>query len=326
MNKKNIKNHLNKKIDDWIGTIEDENLQSIIRDNVIVTGGCIVSLLNGEEPHDYDIYFKTKDAVKAVAEYYVEKFNKTHGEIENKIGYKTRAFVLDGANKEECIAKGEGWDWGSAMLDIPEDRVKIIIRSDGVAEEKEEENIEGLDPEDLMERGDMVAAKKIESKNKNKYRPVFLSPNAITLSDGVQLVIRFYGSTSKIHENFDYIHCTSSYNYYLRDLTLPSEALTAIINKELVYSGSKYPVASIVRLRKFLKRGWHINAGQILKMSFQISQLNLTDPVVLEEQLVGVDTMYFKHIIETIESDMAKNENFEVSNEYFLSIVDKVFG
>ena len=54
MNGKNIKKHLNNKLRDWILNIDDENIKKIIKDNVIVTGGAIVSLLTGEKLHDYD--------------------------------------------------------------------------------------------------------------------------------------------------------------------------------------------------------------------------------------------------------------------------------
>lgn len=56
MNSKSIKKHLNNKLRDWISNIDDENIRNILKDNVIVTGGAIVSLLTGEELHDYDIY------------------------------------------------------------------------------------------------------------------------------------------------------------------------------------------------------------------------------------------------------------------------------
>lgn len=62
MNGKNIKKHLNNKLRDWILNIDDENIKKIIKDNVIVTGGAIVSLLTGEKLHDYDVYFRTKEA------------------------------------------------------------------------------------------------------------------------------------------------------------------------------------------------------------------------------------------------------------------------
>ena len=72
------KKHLNNKLRDWILNIDDENIKKIIKDNVIVTGGAIVSLLTGEKLHDYDVYFRTKEACLAVATYYVGKWNEMH--------------------------------------------------------------------------------------------------------------------------------------------------------------------------------------------------------------------------------------------------------
>ena len=48
-----------------------------------------------------------------------------------------------------------------------------------------------------------------------------------------------------------------------------------LLARQLVYQGSKYPICSMIRTRKFLQRGWHINAGQYLKMAFQVSELDL---------------------------------------------------
>jgi hypothetical protein len=46
-----------------------------------------------------------------------------------------------------------------------------------------------------------------------------------------------------------------------------------------------------------LKRGWNISAGEMLKVMFQISELDLKNPDVLEEQLIGVDVAYFSALI-----------------------------
>lgn len=80
MNSKNIKKHLNNKLRDWISNIDDENIKAILKQNVIITGGAIVSLLTGEKLHDYDVYFKTKEACLAVTTYYVGKWNEMHPE------------------------------------------------------------------------------------------------------------------------------------------------------------------------------------------------------------------------------------------------------
>ena len=80
MNSKNIKRHLGNKLRDWIENIEDEIVKSIVKENTIITGGALVSLLTGETVHDYDVYFRTKEACIAVAKYYVDKWNATHAD------------------------------------------------------------------------------------------------------------------------------------------------------------------------------------------------------------------------------------------------------
>ena len=157
------------------------------------------------------------------------------------------------------------------------------------------------------------------------YRPVFLSDNAITLSNKVQLVIRFYGDPAEIHRNYDFIHCC---NYWTPDegVMLNPLALESILTKNLQYQGSAYPVCSVIRMRKFLKAGWHINAGQILKMLFQISALDLTDIEVLEEQLTGVDAAYFYQVIEYCKKRLVEEPDFKVTAPYLCSIIDKIWG
>jgi len=205
------------------------------------------------------------------------------------------------------------------------DRVKIIVRSDGVAAEDGlesvlEEPIENI--VDLMGEADNIPASDIEEKE--KYRPVFLSTNAITLSDSIQIVVRFYGDAKDIHENYDFSHCTNYWTFE-EGVVLRQEALESLMAKQLYYQGSKYPVCSVIRTRKFIKRGWHINAGQYLKMCFQISQLDLTDIDVLEDQLVGVDSAYFMHLIEGLRSKQEHDPNFKVEEHYITSIIDKIF-
>ena len=103
------------------------------------------------------------------------------------------------------------------------------------------------------------------------------------------------------------------------------EALEAIMNKELLYVGSKYPLCSIVRTRKFINRGWTINAGQYLKMCMQLNDLDLKNVNVLEDQLVGVDSGYFHMLIDALRSKQNDDPSFQVNNTYVAAIVDKIF-
>ena len=323
MNRKAVKSTLSKKFLDWMNSIQDEKVKGLVKNNTIITGGCIASMLLGEDINDFDIYFTNKETTKAVANYYVDKFNLKHNK-ENCQGYKHKAIVLDGSLpiKEQIEKYGEN-KWETKMLqNIPSDRIKIIVRSDGVAAES------GV--KEVLENADEISSDGLENidnngDKKDKYRPIFLSTNAITLSDKIQIVVRFYGNAEEIHKNFDFIHCTNYWTSNDKKLYTNVEALESILSKNLFYMGSKYPLCSVIRTRKFIKRGWHINAGQYLKMCFQLSELNLVDIETLEEQLIGVDTMYFMSIIEALKDQKNKNPGFEVSQTYVASIVDKIF-
>ena len=294
MNSKNIAKSLSAKLNDWCKYIEDENIKKIIKENAIVTGGALVSLLNGEKPHDYDIYFKTKEAVKSIAEYYAEIWNDTHTD-------KAIVTIQDNDDKIQCFIRSVGAVMEENENGIDDDTEPVEI--DQIVEETQEE----------------------QKEEKPKYRPRYFSTNAISLSNDIQIVIRFYGSIEEIHKNYDFIHCTCSYDYKKNKVNLPAKALEAIINKELIYCGSKYPLCSIIRTRKFLSRGYTINAGQYLKMALQLNELNLHDLDVFKDQLTGVDSAYFEQVIDYLSEKKEKEKDFEIDNAYLFEIINRIF-
>ena len=73
---KTAKRILKKKLEHWIDSIEDKEIGTLVRENVLVSGGAIASLIMGEKVNDYDVYFKTKESTAKVAAYYVGQFTK----------------------------------------------------------------------------------------------------------------------------------------------------------------------------------------------------------------------------------------------------------
>lgn len=116
MNKKNIAKSLNAKLNDWVKNIDDQEIAKVIKENAIITGGALVSLLIGEEPNDYDIYFKTKESCEAVAKHYASKWNQTYPS-------KPRVKIQTGSKN----ALGEI---------INKDRITCFIRSVGIAKRR----------------------------------------------------------------------------------------------------------------------------------------------------------------------------------------------
>jgi hypothetical protein len=310
LKKKTINSVICKKFDEWIKSISDKTVASLVESNTIVTGGCIASMLLREDVNDFDCYFTNKETTKAVAEYYVKQWNESNGD---------NGYVLDGAVKNDENPDSKG----GAALNMTPDRIKIIFDSTGVA--KEDGALD--DSSEIEEWPDGKPA--VDPETLPKFRPIYLSNNAVTLSNQIQIVIRFYGDPDNIHQHYDYVHCTNYWLSKTRELTLKQPALEALLAKELRYIGSKYPLASIIRTRKFINRGWTINAGQYLKMGFQLSELNLKDVAVLEDQLTGVDVAYFNHLINALQqhSDSQKEagKEFILDYYYLATIIDKIF-
>lgn len=312
MKAKTISKIIKAKVDEWLASIEDKAVRDLASKNTIVTGGCIASMLLKEPVNDFDLYFTNKETTAAVAKYYVARFSS-----KNKVGITVPISVDD-----------EG------------DRVRIVVKSAGIASEEGTttpyEYLEGRPDaeagqyvgEALGDSGDIEEALEETTDSalavddgKPKYRPVFLSTNAITLSHKVQIVLRFYGNADTIHENYDYVHCTNYWTSKDEELVLRQPALESLLAKELRYVGSKYPICSVIRLRKFIKRGWSVNAGQILKMMLQISELDLKDHKVLQDQLTGVDAAYFVQLV----SKVKEKDPEKVNSAYLVEIIDRMF-
>jgi len=314
MKKKTINSVICKKFDSFLKSITDEDVRNLIEANTVITGGCIASMLLKEKVNDYDLYFTNKKTVLAVANYFVAQFN----ELNN-----TSHEVVDGE-------KLEGYeDRSGVTCNMTPDRVKIVVRSAGVASSGDKDtydfgNEESEEIADVVEQLDDFAAEPIDQFEK-EYVPVFLSNNAITLSGKIQIVIRFYGEPGEIHDNYDFVHCTNYWSSRERKVVLNLPAMESLMARELSYIGSKYPVCSVIRTRKFLKRGWTINAGQYLKMQFQISKLDLSNPFVLEDQLTGVDFAFFDGLIQRLKEKQSKEPDFKLDYGYLATIIDKMF-
>jgi hypothetical protein len=300
---------IEKKLQDWYKSIKDRELAAVLPEHVIVTGGCIASMLLGESVKDYDIYLDSYPITERLANYYVAQFNAERS-TSNNVRTST--------------------PYVRHYQELAEERIGIFVRSAGVASETDGgaesyRYFEGQ-PADSVGADEYVdnlveALQEQHAETKvNKYHPVFLSQNAISLSDKIQVVIRFIGQPDEIHKNYDYVHATNY--YYQGKLTLRPQALESLLSKALIYQGSLYPVCSLFRMRKFMDRGWRISAGEIVKMAMQISELDLHDPKVLQAQLIGVDAAYFYELLRIL--NHGKEEGRTIDSSYVMQIIDQL--
>lgn len=288
---KTIERIIKNKLTDWLETIDNEPLRDKVRDNILVSGGSIASMLLREKVNDYDVYIKDVSVLKELAIYYT----KGYQDIE----------ILDGREKSKyCDSNGYCNDEGNnqyavSVDNLKEDQIKLYFTDE--------------------DKGGKLVNQHIPEEER-EYDVMYFSPNAISLSNDLQIVVRFNGDNEKIHKTFDFVHATNYYTFK-NGLVTNKSALESLITKQLRYQGSMYPLTSIIRMKKFILRGWNISAGEILKIMFQISELDLKDMNVLEEQLIGVDVAYFSSLVQILRGV----DSEKLSSSYINKIIDKVF-
>lgn len=300
-------NELEIKLDDE-GKPDDEsqtrirNFQRAVRDDIIVTGGCIASMLLGEEPNDIDIYIRTRETAELIARFYLNKMIET-GKLK-ETGYVRQLDVRHG-----------------------DDGIAILIRSQGITGadiDTEKYRYFEMYPEEATDeffKEYRRAAKKIINDDTKKFVVTFLTANAITLNNGLQIIVRFCGEPEEIHKNFDFVHATNYWTW--NDGVVYNEAaLIAVLEKRLRYVGSLFPVASIFRLKKFVERGWRISAGEMVKIMYDISKLDLDDPQVLKHQSMGMDSAYFCDVVAKLRN---RDEGDVIDRTYLFNVINEVF-
>lgn len=290
---KTIEQTIKNKIKGWLASIDDIALRDEIRDHYIVTGGSITSMLLGDLPNDYDIYIDNVETAAKLANYYVSRLPTPDNEMTS-----------------------------TPIVSTPPEggRVEIRVKSAGIAGE----NVDQSQYEyfEMYPNAGERMAQYLDGamqKNTGKYTALAITTNAITLSDQIQIILRFVGPAEVIHKNYDFVHTT---NYFTHNggVVLNQPALESILARELKYVGSLYPICSMFRIKKFIRRGWTITAGEMLKISWDISKLDLDDVAVLQDQLTGVDAAYFNQIIRLI-----KEENKPIDRTYLFELVNRIF-
>lgn len=295
MQTKTIKRVIVKKLEEWLETITDENLRKDVKKNILVSGGSIASMFLNDKVNDFDIYIQNMDVLIRLAKYYCPN-DVLDGRLRTDY---LKEYFNDRFNDEDYTEL--------RMEDLDDDQSEMVVR------------LKNLKPDQVRLNISSVGLR-LEPKEGEKYQPVFLSPNAISLTDDIQIVLRFNGNAEQIHKTFDFIHATNYFTFE-EGLVTNIKALESLLSKDLKYQGSLYPLTSIIRIKKFLKRGWTINAGEMLKIMFQISELDLKNPEILEEQLIGVDIAYFAKLIDVLRGVAEE----KMTSSYINEIIDRVF-
>lgn len=103
-----------------------------------------------------------------------------------------------------------------------------------------------------------------------KFHVNLITDNSVNLSDKIQLIIKFVGDPIFVTEKFDWQHIKSWYDCKEEKLHLTPDVYQLVVEKELIYTGSEYPLSSLLRLRKYIKKGWSVSNATILHIALEV--------------------------------------------------------
>lgn len=141
---------------------------------------------------------------------------------------------------------------------------------------------------------------------------IFISENAVTFENKFQVIFRFIGEPEVITEQFDFDHCCAYIKHECnKGLVVPNHTIKSLMTKELKVRGTKYPIDTIHRSRKYIERGYTLDIVEMLKLVMAINDLSLRDTMVFRDQMIGIDALYLRAFIETIDSGDVEIGNSE---------------
>lgn len=299
MNKKQINSHFRGVVGKWLDSIEWAKVvpdvsRTEVEQSIIISGGSIASLLKGDAVNDYDIYFNDVDICKYLVKYYINKFCD-----KNNVN---KSFFEYHASYDDAFKGKSGY--GNVG--------NIIINT--------------KPPSDEVDEDDRVLVKKILRRNSRyygenistikesppgKYDPMLISNNAITLQNKIQLVFRVCGNPSVIHYFFDFKHCMNYFTFH-EGVVLRPAAMESILTNELKYNRSMHVFDVLIRMKKFLSKGWTISNEELAKIMYDCHHVEMAPG--------SVEGMFKGHLsdktIESLKSDWPKDR------KEFFNIID----
>lgn len=246
-----------------IGQALPSKLRKLFDNSAIIAGGCFASAVVGDRINDVDIFFK--DA----------RFLRKFGRLINEHIPQEHRFDL--------VYDGFGYS------------VMFMEEHSGI--------------EAGVGRKRKIDQVSLNCEISDKIKVIAIGPNAITARfDGLpytaQIVTRLLTQDIiDLKKQFDFAHTQFFYDVLRDEYVASSLAERSAIDKTLIYTGSKYPFSSMVRMVKYIRRGWSISPSQMFLIANDLSKLDMHDSGVLLDQLLSIDVAYFLNVLSEVGID-----------------------
>jgi hypothetical protein len=145
----------------------------------------------------------------------------------------------------------------------------------------------------------------------------------------VQLVKVLTRTPAEVISSFDFTICQAGFD--LDDgFIFGEDFFQHLAQRRLVFNiKAEYPICSLYRARKFIKRGFSLSGIEAIKLGLCIHSLEINTYADLRKQLMGIDTMFLRDLTDSLKGQDEKQYNlneFLATLDLWLEKLDTITG
>lgn len=170
-----------------------------------------------------------------------------------------------------------------------------------------------------------------------QYRFICNTDKSVTFSlQGSDITLQlihqnYYKNIDKVFEDFDFTINMVGYDFGEDEFVYHEEAMQHLAQRKLIVNtNTKFPLISVLRVQKYLDRGYSISKKEMLRLLLSISQLNLTSYDDVIKQLggmysVNMDKVFDKNVMFSMDNviDQLTSYDFDQNQEFCVPDYDK---
>ena len=139
-----------------------------------------------------------------------------------------------------------------------------------------------------------------------------------------QLIVmpELFGSPTEIFKCYDFTVCMGAYDFSVNAFAFGDDFLKHIAQRRLVFhTGTMFPICSLLRVMKYVRRGFFISGMEIIKIGLSIHSLKIDNFKELRRQLQGIDTAFLADLTVNFKEDPIAVQPYVM--EQFIEMMDQ---
>lgn len=138
-----------------------------------------------------------------------------------------------------------------------------------------------------------------------------------------QLIEAVVGSPAEVIKGFDFSMCMGAWDPTTGVFILDSLFLKHVAQRRLCFNpNAEFPICSLWRATKFIKRGWKLPGIEAIKLALAIHNIGLGDLGELKRQLLGIDTIFLKALTDALATKHEAKYDFGEAVEFIADFLD----